>query len=303
VAEGDLDPYENAQDLIERLRELRKAANEQTLSVDQEDAYLSLVSLFDSYGLGSLAPRILELVQAGYSADTVAIQLQQTEEYQRRFVANKARLAAGLPVLSPAEYISTERAYRQVMVDSGLPTGFYDSQSDFQSFLERDISPTEIQARVTVVQDALNNADNATMNYFKQFYSTGDIVAYALDPDRTSAVLEKRYRASQVAGAASGQGLRIDQATAESLASQGVTQETARSGFGFVSTELPTVEKMSSIYGGEDVTMQDLVSEVFSGNATAAEKRNKLASQERAAFSGKTGAGKSTLSKARAGQL
>jgi hypothetical protein len=295
--------YRDVLDQLERLRELNSAADESALSTDQEDAYVSLVNLFDSYGLGTLAPRILELVQSGYSADTIAIQLQQTEEYQRRFIANKARVAAGLNALSPAEYISTERAYRQVMIDAGLPTGFYDSQSDFEKFLERDISPTEIQSRVAVVQDALNNADAATMNYFKQFYNTGDIVAYALDPERASSVLEKRYRASQVAGAASGQGLRIDQATAESLASQGVTQETARSGFGFVASELPTVEKMSSIYGGEDVTMQDLVSEAFTGNAAAAQKRSKLASQERAAFSGKTGAGKSTLSKARAGQL
>lgn len=274
-----------------------------SLTGSQRDAYAALVELFKSYGLETLAPQILRMIQEGYSSDTIALQLRETEEYKKRFSANEARRKAGLPVLSPQQYLDTENAYRQIMASAGLPVGFYDSQEDFQKFLEMDVSPTEIQARVSVVEDALNNADSNTLKYFNQYYTKGEIIAYALDPTRARPVIEKAYKASQIGGAGSAQGLSIDQQTAERLAGSGVTASQAQAGFGFIANEIPKINRLAEIYNQTDFTMSDLVSEVFDNNAAVGEKRKKLASQERATFSKSGAQTKTTLGKSNAGSL
>src|SRR5690606_32920485 len=118
------------------------------------DAYMALNSMFKTYGLGSLASRVYDYVKNGYSADTITVLLQDTPEYKKRFAANEARQKAGLNVLSPAEYISTENSYRQIMRQSGLPAGFYDSTDDFTKWISTDISPTELQSRVDLATQA-----------------------------------------------------------------------------------------------------------------------------------------------------
>src|SRR5690606_13079448 len=93
---------------------------------EQRDAYEFLKRTFEGWGLGTLAPKILEFIQQGYDADTIMLMLQDTSEYKQRFAGNVQRQAAGLPVLNPAEYLALERQYRQIMSSAGLPSGFYD---------------------------------------------------------------------------------------------------------------------------------------------------------------------------------
>ena len=92
--------------------------------------------MFNNYGLGTLAPKITEYVQQGFSPDTVTLKLQETPEYKQRFAGNESRRKSGLSVLSPKEYLATEDAYRQIMRSTGLPKGFYDSPDDFSKFIE-----------------------------------------------------------------------------------------------------------------------------------------------------------------------
>lgn len=267
------------------------------------DAALFLTNLFTSYGLGSLAGDILNFVKQGYGADVIALKLQDTDAYKQRFKANAARLAAGLPVLSPAEYLATEKAYRDIMSNAGLPLGFYDQASDFEAFLSKDISPTEVQGRVQAAAEVINRADPNTLNAFKQFgYTEGDLISYALDGQRALPLIEKQFKAAQIAGAAANQALGINRDTAERLAASGVTGQQAQQGFGAIANEIGSVNKLNSIYG-DDVTQDDLVREVFEDDAEAGQKRKKLASKERAAFGGSGGQSRSSLSKSDAGSL
>lgn len=262
----------------------------------QRDAATILTDLFTQYGLGSLAPRIVKYIQQGYSADAISIMLQQTPEYKQRFAANDARLKKGLPALSPAEYIATERSYRQVMTAAGLPLGFYDQTSDFQKFLENDMSPTELKGRVDTAAQAVRQAPRETLDYFKQWYNEGDLIAYALDPNRAEPLVEQRIKAAEAAGVGKTQGINLDQNTAELIGSQDKSFDQIRQGVGFVGSELQNTSKLSAIYGGDNVTQDDLVKEVFLDDAQAAKKRQGLASKERAAFGGSGAAGSSALS-------
>jgi hypothetical protein len=259
------------------------------------DVAVYLNELFKSYGIDTLAPQILKMIQEGFSSDTISIQLQQTKEYKQRFAANDARIKAGLPALSPAEYISTERSYRQVMSEAGLPVGFYDSNDDFRKFLEMDVSPTEVKSRVDTAKEAINQAPPDTLAYAKQFYQIGDLVAYALDPTKAAPLVERRIKAAEAAALAAQNGNNLSQVNAEVIGGTGASLSDIQQGVGFISQEQKTTDKLSQIYGGDNVTQDDLVREVFQGNSEAATKRKKLASQERATFGGSSAQGKSSL--------
>jgi hypothetical protein len=268
------------------------------LTGQQRDVATAVLALFKQYGLETLAGKIVNFVQQGFSADTIGVMLQETPEYKKRFIANDARLKKGLPALSPAEYIGTERAYRQVMNAAGLPIGFYDAPTDFQKFLETDLSPTEVQERVNVASEAIYQADPATRDYFGKWYSKGDMVAYALDPTRAAPIIERNIRAAEAAATAAQSGVGIGRDLAEKLATWGVNLQQLRQGFGFVGGEQENARKLGDIYGTA-ITGEDLTSEVFLSDAEAAKKRTKLASQERGSFSGTAGAGGSALSRDR----
>lgn len=257
----------------------------QGLTGAQRDAAVALRDLFTSYGLGSLVPDIVNFIKQGYSADTITILLQDTKAYNERFAANNVRRAKGLPVLSPAEYIATEDAYRQTLQKWGMPSGFYDSTQDFQKFLENDMSPVELDQRAQAASDFMNQADSAQMAYYKQFYTSGDLVAFALDPKRAAPLVGKAFAAARIGGAAQEQGIGIDSGTADSLAGLGVSDQQARSGFSQIAQMQQPLNKLGSIYG-DSISQSDLINATFAGDGNTENRIKKLASQERAAFGG-----------------
>lgn len=267
------------------------------------DAAVALTQLFKSYGLESLAPRILDYIKQGYSSDTIAVMLVDTPEYKKRFAANDARIKANLPALSPQEYLATESAYREVMSQAGVPKGFYDQPSDFEKWIASDVSPTEVKTRVDAATDLVNNADKATKDYFSKYYSKGDMIAYALDQNRAAPLVGKQFEAAKIGGAAAAQGLAVGKDLSESLASNGVTQSQAQQGFGLIASEKDNANNLASIYGQQGFTIADLANEVFLSDSGVADRRKKLASQERATFGGSSGIGQTSLSQNTGGAL
>lgn len=262
------------------------------------DAATAITALFTSYGLATLAPAIIGYLKAGYGADAVTMLLQETPQYKQRFIANEARRKAGMSVLTPAEYIATERAYTQVMRKHGLPAGFYDSQADFTNFLTKDVSASELDTRAGAASDFINTADKNTLAYFKQYYSNGDMIAFALDPTRAAPLVGKAFQGAEIGGAARTSGsISLDKSMADRLARDGITKEQAQQGFGQVGMDKDAAKNLSDIYDGPDVSTEDLILGLFENNASANKKKSLLASKERAAFGGTGGAHKSALSK------
>jgi hypothetical protein len=266
------------------------------LSGASRDAAVALTKLFESYGLGSLAPRILDYIKQGYSGDTVSVLLVDTPEYKKRFAANEVRTKNGLPALSPAEYLSTESAYRQVMQNAGVPKGFYDSPSDFQKWLEDDVSPTEIKSRVDAATDFINSADQNTVNEFKKFYTKGDMIAFALDQKRAAPLVGKAFEAAKIAGAADNQNVGVTQQQAEQLAGLGISRDQAQQGFGIVASEQPNANKLASLSNEQGFTTDDLIGAVFQSDAGVNDRMKRLGQQEKGRFSGSSGIGQGSLS-------
>jgi hypothetical protein len=281
----------------------QNAAAQQQQRVDWIE---QLSILFKNYGLETLAPKIKDFVQQGYSADTVTLKLQETPEYQQRFAGNAARLKAGLSVLSPKEYLATEDAYRQIMRTTGVPKGFYDSPDDFSKFIELDVSPTELKQRVDLAQTAIDNADPYYTRTLQEMYglSNGDMIAQVLDPQRALPFITKQAQAVQFGAAAVRQGLQIAKPVAEQYAGMGVTQQQAEQGFQAIAQILPTAEKLGQIYG-QSYNQEQAVSEVFGGpmSAEAIQRRKRLSEMEQSSFAGQSGVGRGSLSRGMSGQI
>lgn len=268
---------------------------EDALKGEQRDAYQALKLLFADYGLGSLAPKILEYVQQGYGSDTITILLQRTDEYKQRFAANEARRAKGLPVLSPQEYLATENSYRQLMRAAGLPEGFYDSVDDFKNFLSNDVSPTELKTRVDLANQATQLANPAVKEALSQMGITGpSVTAYFLDPARATTLIQKQMATAQIGAAALQNNLVFNQQRAEMLALSGISAEEAQQGYGAISGFLGDATKLGQIYG-DQYDQSTAEAEIFQDSGAAQNQRKRLASRERAQFGGATGGARGGL--------
>lgn len=265
------------------------------LTGENRDAFMALNALFKQYGLGSLAGKIYEYVKNGYGADTISILLQDTPEYKKRFAANEARIKAGMSVLSPAEYIAVENSYRQIMRQSGLPEGFYDTSDDFTSWISGDMSPTELQNRVDLATQATALANPAYKAALKQMgLSDGELAAYFLDPDRAIPFLQKTAATAAVGAEALQRGLQFDEAYSEQLATMGISREQAAQGYAKIADEFSDLGTLAQVYGGQ-WTQRMAEEDVFVGGTGASKERERLVQREKGAFSGTAGSARAGL--------
>lgn len=277
---------------------------------ERTDWIAELSNTFTNFGLGSLVPKITEFVQQGYSYDTITIRLQETPEYKQRFSANEARRKAGLPVLSPAEYLNLEQGYRQVARAAGLPEGFYDSQDDFNTFIANDVSPVEFQERVDIASNAIMNSDPYYTDSLRRMYGldSGEMIAYALDPQRALPSISKVARAVEFGAAAARQGFAPAVGMAEQYAGMGVTRQQAEQGFQAIAQVLPETERLQNVFGRQtpgQYGLEEAASEVFGGpmSAEAMQRRRRLSEMEQSLFAGQSGVTRGSLSGRQAGQF
>lgn len=272
-------------------------------NTEQRNAYETLKRLFDSYGLSSLAPKILEFTQQGYGPDTIALMLQDTQEYKQRFAANEARRKNGLAVLSPAEYLSVERSYRSILETNGLPKGFFDSQDDFTKWIADDVSPEEISSRVGHAVRAVNNTDQNYLQTLREYgLGQGDLIASMLDRNKALPILEKTIREAEIGAEARRQGLGLNQQRAGYFESMGVSKEEAAQAYQTIGQVLNPLKQLGGVYG-ESYGQEDIEDELLGRSGAASAKRARLQSKEKAAFSGESAVGQKTLAGKSRGQF
>lgn len=284
------DPYEQ---YLAQLERDRKAS-----------AYSLMEGLLRQYGLDSLAGDLRNIIEGGITDQaSIELRLQETDAWKRRFSGNEKLRANGLPVLSVAEYLATERTYAQILKNYGLPQGFYDDPSDFGDFIGLGVAPAELEDRMRSYSDLVNRDDPAVKAQLRAMgMNDGDLLAFYIDPERANPLIQRKYKATLIGAAARRTGLTPDSAYAERLAGMGITEQQAQAGYAVISESLDDVERLGEIYG-LDYSQRDFEAEVFEGDATATRKRKRLASQERAAFSGSSGVGQGSLRRSTSGQF
>lgn len=278
-------------------------------------AYDTISKILESYNITGLAT-VLESIRKEYpeaSSDDLITLLQFDSRYNakfnERFSANAARQKAGMKVLSPAEYLAMEQGYKKALDAYGLTT--FKTQAYYDKFISNDLAVTEVTDRISLAYDRVMN-DTSINKAFKDFYpslTTTDIVTGMLDPVNQFPALERKVKAAEIGGAALRQGLsaselattpetskaysNVTSATlgADVLAQQGVTKAGAEAAYANIAAELPTAEKLSSIYGNQTEQYGRLQAEQaqLQGLASAKRAKQKLVELELGTFGGSSG--------------
>jgi len=286
-------------------------------STSKNSAYDLLLAQFKLYGLEALITPLKDLITDDTSEGELTIMLRETPAYQKRFAANKTRIAGGLRALNEAEYLGMEDKYQTIMRNYGLPASYYAKgdlgrQEGFEKLIGFDVSATELEDRIMTAQSRVINANPEVTTALKQFYpdiTNGDILAYTLDPTQGLATIKKKVLAAEIGGAAlgakmvSGAALETSAARAEELASYGVTKDLAQKGYSAIGGGLERGRQLSSIYQQPDYNQAVAEEEIFklAGQTQAGEKRKKIIGLEKATFGGQTGVTSGALSQNRAG--
>jgi hypothetical protein len=261
-----------------------------SLSGTNRDAFVALETLFTSYGLGSLVQPIFNYIQQGYSQDTITLLLQQTPQYQQRFAGNAIRQKNGLAVLAPADYLSLEASYYQVVQSAGLPANFYDQTSDWVNWIGNDVSPTEVQDRVQMAQTATEQAPPDLVQALGQMgVPQSSLVAYFLDDTKALPVLQTQFNAAQIGAAALRNNLVMDPGRATAMANMGITVDQANTAYQQIGETLPTLEELGRVYN-QNYTQQTAENAQLMGSGQAQFETSQLAAEESASFNGNVGA-------------
>lgn len=276
------------------------------------------LALLDDYNLGSLAEPIKALLGEGYEGRELDLQLREDPRYKTRFKANEARLKAGLPRLSPLQYVNLEEQYKEIANYYNLPEVSYKSgEGGFDFFIEETVSPKEFEDRITEGQQRLRDALPDVSKTLREFFpevGEGDLLGYVLNPKATLPEIRKKITAAEIGAAAKRAGVTAGGATtaqeqrsrAEMLAAAGVTGAKAAEDFQTVAEVTPRGGFLADIYKSEGpYTQQTAEAEVFglAGSTEARRKRQRLAAREQASFSGGSGMGQGALTRDRAGSF
>ena len=262
-------------------------------------AWTVLKDKFDSWGLGTLAESVKELILDGASDEEVTIKLREKPEYAKRFAGNVDRKKAGLNVYDEGTYLALENSYADIFTSYGqqglLGKTAEEKQANFSTFIGGTIAPTEVKRRLQVATE-LASSDSATKAAIKQLYpmiTDGDLVAYFLKPTETLPKLEVKAQAAKIGGAFLKQGLATDVVSAEEYVAAGVTQEQAQAGAAAVAEVLPRGEFLSDITAGAPEYTQKTAEEVYlKGLASAKRAQDQLRQAEIGRFGGSSGASK-----------
>lgn len=272
------------------------------LDPDQQTASQIIQAQLESWGLGTLSGKVNDLIREGLSDDAITLRLAATDEYKTRFAANDARTKAGLAALSPAQYIATENSYRQVLQSFGLPTTFYDSPSDYQDFLAKDLSPSELQSRAKVAQSVWLSSDEQTKSVWRDWYglTDGAAIASILDPTKALPIVQTMADAARAGGVARANGLDADQGRITRYLDQGIGADQITQGFG----DIGTVHDVDQAIGrrfGTDLSQSVEEASRIEGLASARRAQADAYSSEQALFQARPGADKTSLNRRTSG--
>lgn len=282
---------------------------------ERQSAWDLLYQQFSGYGLGALVQDVKGLIEdPTVSPSEFTIRLRGTDAYKKRFAANAGRIAKGLRALSEAEYMELEDSYQDIMRRYGLPETYYTKgelgrQQGFEDLIGFDVSPRELEERISAAQDRVKNAPPEVLASLRDFYGDtikeGDILAYVLDPKNAADLIKRKVTAAEIGAGAAQAGLATTRQRAEELQRLGVTGEEARRGFQAVAEVTPRGSQLAEFYGESPYTQQTAEAEVFGtpGAVEARRRRERLVGREQASFAGSSGMTQGALSRERAGQL
>lgn len=247
-----------------------------------------LNSMFAPYGLQGFGPFLLQFYKQGFQTEELLMtKLRGTDAYKQRFSANEQRRKNGYTVLSEREYLSAESAYKSVLRNSGLPSHFFDSQSDINLFLANDVSPAEVQQRAQLAVETVNNSDPNYLNALWKYYGIPKdyLAVYVMDPNRALPIIEKAMKGSKIGAEALRSNINMGTNTVGELADAGVSAPEARAAFDRTNASMDML-KQEATTTGISLSQEKVAKSELGMDADTSRKTRQLKSQMRGRFSG-----------------
>ena len=293
------------------------------------EKYAGLVALLTSYGIDKIANMVDKVIADFPEADGDEIlnllryDARYNAPYLERFSGNRTRLNNKMPLLAEDEYLKQEMGYAKMFNSYGLKS--FSNTNQYAKLIGADVSVDEAAARVSLAYDRVLKADKSTLDSFRKFFpmlGNQDLVAAMLDPDEQLPALERKVQSAEIGGAALRQGLsselvdttvksamysNVQAGTigASTIETAGVSPATAGAKYQKIAGELPTMEKLSSIYGStlEQYGQREAEQAEILGLASARRKQERLIERERAAFQGSSGTARGSQGRPTQGQF
>jgi hypothetical protein len=283
---------------------------------ETRDAFEVMKQTLRGYDLADLADIYGSLMTTGMSPEAALTKIKYdksinpatnkpwNELYNIRFKGNELRVAKGLNAYDERTYLAVENEYSETLNRYGLANMIKPDaasrRAQFAQYMGNDIAPPEFAERIQTVADKVINMDPSIKAQFQAYYpslTNTDIVSYFLDPKETLPVLKNKVTAAEIGAVAGAAQYGIGEARAMELAKYGVTRERALTGYQDIAEAVPIGTKLSGIYNEEGIKYGQAVAEdeFLKQDAQAKLKRNRLASKERAMFSGQSGVDQNSL--------
>lgn len=218
---------------------------------------------------------------------------------------------AGKAVTVPtiAEYFATETKMGDVLKQSSL--GDLANEDFLGDVLAKGVSATEFANRITAIFDRIDNAPKDIKSTLSRYFPTVDRISLAKAialGDKGAKELQNQVAGYEILSAAEKQGLGAGQLAggvteerAYQYALGGETFDTAMTKFGTVAAALPTVNKLTQIYGEPMLGPSGIEEAVFKKSAKEVKALEDLAKREEASFSGRSGLAPTALASQRRG--
>lgn len=255
----------------------------QDLSGKDRNMAIAMQKLFETYGLGTLAGKIVQFIQDGLSGSALQLALQDTDEWKTRFAGNEGRTDP----LAPPDYLALEQAYKKTFADYQFPADFYDTPADLAKLIQGDMSPDELAQRAAAAWKWTQDTDPEARQALADFYGLEDprdIAAWAIDPDVGKALIDRRIRAVEIGTLARRNGVAgADRSISELLADQGVDLGRAEQGLQELGLSDDALRAGASRFN-VDYTDEDALLDFVGGTASARRKREQIAGLEQGLF-------------------
>jgi len=211
--------------------------------------------------------------------------------YLERFAGNAALIKKGLPTLDDSTYLKVEKEYETILKSYDVSS--LANRQMYATLIGNSMDAVDVTKRLQIGYDRLK-ADKNIETAFKQFYpslGTGDIVAAMLNPEEMLPALERKAAAAEIGGSYLAQGLQASQASAESLASYGITKAGAQAGVRYIAQAMPRGKFLSQISSetGINYTQQTAEDITFKKSVKAQQEEDILKAKEIARFSSTSG--------------
>lgn len=263
--------------------------------LSEEDSLVIAENLiYQLTGIRGLGEYYFGLTSKGYTPDDVMNFLRYGndpdpankrfyDEYQRVYPGMTDFLQRGIfggGMGTPEEQY---RAYRTTVREAAKAYGINDSLVDDQSiynYINAGNSAETLVSRMGTAAAAVATTPPETMAILKDYYnlSTGDLISFYLDTDKTEAELTKRLVTAQIGTEAAAQQFGIDVATAENIVQRGYTQGQARTAF-----ETAAAGRSFTAGPGETATEKELIGAEF-GDTEAVQKIARVAGSRAGRF-------------------